>query len=65
MKLIEDLTVTDMAGLFHQASVNTGGDLLAARNLVYSHFDLEDRKLTAKVIAGLAEKDNIGFTWRR
>ncbi|TRZ93160.1 MAG: hypothetical protein D4R82_05640 [Dehalococcoidia bacterium] len=65
MKLVEDMAASDMAGLFHQASVNTGGDLMAARSLVYSFFDLEDRKLTAKVVAGLAEKDNIGFTWHR
>jgi len=65
LKLVEDLAASDMAGFIHQASVNTGGDLMAARSLVYSFFDLEDRKLTAKVIAGIAEKDNIGFTWHR
>ena len=65
MKLAQDLAATDMAGMIHQSSVNMGGDLMAARNFVSSKFDIEDRKLTAKVIAGIEEKDNTGFTWHR
>lgn len=65
MKLVEDMTTTDVGGFFHNTSVNIGGDLQAARNLVYSLYDLEDRKLTARVIAGLEEEDSTGFTWHR
>ena len=65
MRLIEDMTATDMGGFFHNMSVNVGGDLQAARNAVYAFYDLEDRKRTARVFAGLEEKDSIGFTWKR
>ncbi len=63
MKLIEDLTTTDVGGLLHQLTVNAGGDLQAARNAVYSLYDLEDRKRTAKVFAGIEEADSMGFSW--
>jgi len=65
MKLVEDVAASDYAAFFHQSSTNLGGDLMAARNLVSKYFDIDDRKLTAKVIAGLAESDNTGFTWKR
>jgi len=65
MKLVEDMAASDYAAFLHQSSTNIGGDLMAARSLVFKYFDIEDRKLTAKVIAGLAEKDNTGFTWPR
>jgi len=63
MKLLEDLTATDVGGLLHQLTVNAGGDLQAARNAVYSLYDLEDRKRTARVFAGIEQTDSLGFTW--
>jgi aromatic ring hydroxylase len=63
MKLIEDLTTSEFGGFLR--NMNPGGELQAARELVYSLYDIEDRKRTARVIAGLEEKDSIGFTWHR
>ncbi len=63
MKLVEDMTATDMGGLLHQITTNAGGDLPSARNAVYALYDLEDRKRTARVFAGLEETDSIGFSW--
>ena len=65
MKLVEDMAGTEIGGLFHQMTTNAGGDIRAARCLVDALYDIEDVKLTAKVFAGLAEEDNIGFTWKR
>ncbi len=63
MKLLEDMTTTDVGGMLHQLTVNAGGDLQAVRQAVYALYDLEDRKRTARVFAGLEETDGIGFSW--